>query len=54
MQDKWKNYIKDQEWKKSLLEKSEYDYIWETNVTIGMKLYKNTLKEIRKTKFSIQ
>jgi hypothetical protein len=35
---------------KSLLEKSEYDYIWETNVTIGMKLYKNTLKEIRKNK----
>ena len=50
MQDKWKNYIKDQEWKKSLLEKSEYDYIWETNMTIGMKLYKNTLKELRKNK----
>ena len=50
MQDKWKSYIKDQEWKKSLLEKSEYDYIWETNMTIGMKLYGDTLKELRKNK----
>lgn len=44
---KWKNYVSDQEWKKSLLESSEYDFIWETNITIGMKLYRDTLKELR-------
>jgi len=47
MQDKWKNYIEDQDWKKSLLEKSPYDYRWETNNTIGMNLYKKVLKELK-------
>lgn len=44
---KWQTYINTQDRKKEALENSGYQYLWITEKTIGIKFYRECLKEVK-------